>query len=324
MPIDWGLLRRLAGGQADHLTRRQCLAAGMTEAGLKWRVDSRRWERVHEGVFLTKPGRADWHSTSVAALLRVDSGRVAADAALSGRSAAYLWGLEPRPPAPIELVVPLRRSVVAPGGVRVRRSSRWDDLVDDLAYPWRTTVAATVMGVASRGTALDALALVARAVHKELVGTNELRQELRRWTRHRHSRLLTHVLADVDAGAQSGAEVLFIRDVERVHGLPTASRQAPSDARSRRYRDNVYDAQGLVVEVDGRLGHELWSDRVRDGRRDREVLAVDRVSMRVFWADVALTPCRTAVEIAAVLTQRGWSGRPRRCRLRSCEVPRTG
>ena len=294
----------------------------MTEAGLKWRVDSRRWERVHEGVFLTRPGRADWHSTAVAALLRVDSGRAAADAALSGRSAAHLWGLTPRPPAPIELVVPLRRSVMAPEGVRVRRSSRWDDLVDDLAYPWRTTVAATVVAVAGSDGAVDALALVARAVHKELVSTTELRQELRRWTRHRHSRLLSSVLADVDAGAQSGAEILFIRDVERVHGLPAARRQAPSDGRSRRYRDNLYDAQGLVVEVDGRLGHELWSDRVRDGRRDREVLVGDRVTMRVFWSDVALSPCRTAAEIAAVLTHRGWSGRARRCRRRGCELPR--
>lgn len=229
----------------------------MTEAGLKWRVDSRRWIRVHAGVFLTKPGRTDWHGSAVAALLRVDSGGSAADAALSGRSAAHLWGLQPRPPSTLELVVPLRRSVTAPKGLRVTRSSRWDDLVHDLAYPWRTTVAATVVTLVGQSSAVDALALVANAVHKELVSTTELREELRRWTRHRHARLLAPVLGDVEDGAQSGAEVLFIRDVERAHGLPVATRQAPTRSGPRRYRDNLYDAQGVVVEVDGRLGHEL-------------------------------------------------------------------
>jgi hypothetical protein len=135
--------------------------------------------------------------------------------------------------------------------------------------------------------------------------------------------LLTSVLADVADGAQSGAEVLYVRDVERAHGLPVATRQGPSDRGPRRYRDNLYGAEVLVVEVDGRLGHELWSDRVRDGRRDREVLAGDQVTTRVFWSDLALTPCRTAVEVAAVLTRRGWTGRPHRCRKRACEVPRT-
>ena len=292
----------------------------MSESTLKWRVDSRRWERVHEGVFLTKPGRNDWEATAVAALLRVDSGGTAADAAFSGQTAAHLWGLETRAPRRLTMLVPIRRSITAPEGISVRRSTRWDDLVDDVAYPWRTTVAATVVQLAAEQSAVDALATLARAVHKEVVGTGQLRDELGRWRRHRHSALLRTVLSDVDGGAESGAEVLFVRDVEQAHGLPTATRQAPSDWESRRYHDNRYDPFGLMVEVDGRLGHETWADRVRDGRRDRLGLAAEQTTTRVFWSDVALTPCRTAAELAAILARRGWTGRARGCRRRDCAV----
>ncbi|QGN56675.1 hypothetical protein [Nostocoides sp. HKS02] len=248
------------------------------------------------------------------------SGDAAADAALCGRSAAHLWGLERRAPSPVELVVPHRRFVVAPDGVRIRRSRRWDDLVDDRAYPWRTTVAATVLDVAAVSTLTNALALVAKAVHQELVTTAALSQELALRRGHRHGALLRSALQDVDDGGQSGAELLCIRDVERAHGLPRATRQQVSDLGQRRYHDNEYDAYGLIVEVDGRLGHEQWGDRVRDGRRDRQLLATRRATTRVFWQDVAVEPCVTALDIGRILQDRGWAAGPRACRRPDCAL----
>lgn len=320
MPIDWGKLRRLADEQCDLLTRAQCLGAGMSPDAVEWRVRSRRWTRAHEGVFLTKPGRSDWDARAMAALLHALSGGQVADAALGGRSAAYLWGIERTPPALVELVVPERRRVVAPQDVRVRRAFRFDAIVDDRAYPWRTTVAATVLDVGAMGSALDAVSIVARAVQKELITTGEVSQELAARAGHRHSRVLRRALVDVDAGGQSGTEVLYVRDVERAHGLPAATRQAPSDRGSRRYHDHEYLEFGVIVEVDGRLGHEQWADRVRDGRRDRQLLAAERLTTRVFFADVAFEPCRTAAEIGVILAGRGWTGRPRRCRRAGCAV----
>jgi hypothetical protein len=292
----------------------------MSEEALQWRVASRRWTRLHEGVYLTRPGRNDWLVTAMAALLRVSSGALAADAALCGSSAAYLWGLERRPPPVVELVVPERRKVAEPSGAQVRRSTRWDDLVHELAFPWRTTAAATVLELVGRSSATDALAVVARAVQQHVVTESELRQELARHRAHRHRDLLLPALEDAEEGGQSGAELLFIRDVERAHGLPVATRQAPSDAGRRRYHDSEYEPFGLIVEVDGRLGHELWADRVRDGRRDRQLLGLSRATTRVFWVDVAVRPCETAAEIGAILRLRGWTGRPRPCRRRGCAL----
>lgn len=327
MPVDWGRLRTLADEQRDLLTRRQCLGAGMSPAMLDWRVSSGRWARVYESVFQTKPGRDDPATIALAALLRASSGALAADAAFRGRSAGFFWGFERNAPADVDLVVPQRRSVRfgtkekrdGLPRVRIRRSMRWDNLVDDMAYPWRTTRPVTILDLAN-GSEIDALSVVARAVQKEFVTTSELLDELVARGGHKHSRLLRLALLDVEDGAQSGAEVLYVRDVERAHELPPATRQASSSIGSNRLHDNEYPEQGLIVEVDGRLGHEMWSDRVRDGRRDRQLLTGSRVTTRVFFADVALTPCRTAREVAAILHTRGWSGMPRRCRRPGCQV----
>jgi hypothetical protein len=320
MATDWHRLRVLADQQRDLLTRRQCLAAGMGAHAVEWRVSSGRWVAVQHGVYLTRPGRDDWVTRATAALLRCSSGDAAADAALRGRSAAFLWGILPLAPPLIEVVVPQRRQVRTGVGIRVRRSMRWHDLVDERAWPWRTTVAATVLDVGTVGSAVDAVALAARAVQKELVSPAQLRRELRARGGHRHSGVLGLALADVAAGAQSGAEVLYLRDVERAHALPRSVAQSPSDLGRRRWHDHEYTAYRLVVEVDGRLGHEQWSDRVRDGRRDRLLLGEDRTTTRVFWSDVAVTPCETAREIASILAARGWRGTPRPCRRQACAV----
>jgi hypothetical protein len=277
--------------------------------------------RVHDGVFLTKPGRDDWLSRALAALLYAGVGLEPTHAALAGRSALHLWGLERAEPPVVEVVVPETRRVTPAANVRIRRVSRFASVIEPTAEPHRTSVVASVLDVATHGTPLDALSLVARAVQKEMVTARQLRQEIVARGGHRHSKLLKAALADVEEGAESGAEVLYIRDVERAHGLPPATRQARSTGINGNQRhDNRYDKFRLVVEVDGRLGHETWSDRVRDGRRDRGQLAADHVTIRVFFADVAVTPCQTAGDIATVLRARGWKGHPRPCRRATCTV----
>ncbi len=86
--------------------------------------------------------------------------------------------------------------------------------------------------------------------------------------------------------------------------------------------DNLYEAQLLILEVDGRLGHEGWAGRVRDGLRDRAAARHGRLTVRVFWTDVAVAPCDLAVEVGALLNVRGWSGAARPCRRPGCGVRR--
>ena len=121
-------------------------------------------------------------------------------------------------------------------------------------------------------------------------------------------------------------ELRYLRDVERAHSLPRSRRQAPTG--DGRRRDVEYEEFGLVVEIDGRLGHQAWAERQRDGRRDRGAAVNGRLTIRAFWPDLVPTPCALAGDVAAILRTRGWTGQPSRCgatcSLREGSVPLWG
>ena len=75
--------------------------------------------------------------------------------------------------------------------------------------------------------------------------------------------------------------------------------------------DIAYEEQRVLVELDGRLGHD-GEDRVRDGIRDRRSATRAWLTVRAFWNDVAGAPCTLATEVGEVLNQRGWRTGPTR------------
>jgi very-short-patch-repair endonuclease len=88
--------------------------------------------------------------------------------------------------------------------------------------------------------------------------------------------------------------------------------------RGHRYLDNLYEEFGVAVELDGRAAH-LAGDRWRDVHRDNASAGLGIITLRYNWADVTDRACEVAAEIAAVLHQRGWPGRPHPCG-RTCRV----
>lgn len=327
--IDRGALRLAATFQHGLLTRGQCLAAGVTYESVRHAVRSGRWVRLASGVYLTEPGGTGWEVTAAAAQLAVrgvgptdlqrgDGPLTSPPVALFGTAAARAWGMPGAERAPLQLAVPRHTGIRGPAGVRVRRIDDWDRRVDLTSFPWRTTKASTVLDCAADGSADDALAWLARAVQKRLTPMELLERELSARERLRHGALIREALADAKADAHSAAELRYVRDVERPHGLPVAKRQAPSTANGRSAHDNCYDGFDVVIEVDGRLGHEDWDARVKDGRRDRQLGATGRWTSRAFWSDVAVTPCQTAREVAALLRAKGWTGALRACRRPGC------
>jgi hypothetical protein len=74
----------------------------------------------------------------------------------------------------------------------------------------------------------------------------------------------------------------------------------------------VYLAYWLVVELDGRLGHE-GPGRFRDMLRDNDATVDGEATLRYGYGDVAGSPCMVARQVAAVLSSRGWTGVLRRC-----------
>lgn len=304
-------LRAQVSGQAGLIGRGQALAAGIGDEAIRWAVASGRWTAVHPGVYLTTPGRDDWEVRAVAALLFV--GR---PAALAGPSAALAWGLERREPESVHVIVPAGRRASIRDGIDVTRSRRFDERVDDWAWPHRTAVEHTVLDLGMRSPLDRVLAVAARACQRRLTDEGRLAEALAGRPDQTHRALLRECLTDVGTGAESAAEVRYIRDVERAHGLPIALRQ--QHIGSGRRCDNLYEAEQVVLEVDGRLGHDGWAARVRDGIRDRGSARLGRVTVRVFWTDVAVTPCELAAEVGDLLRVRGWRGSVKPCRRRGC------
>lgn len=117
------------------------------------------------------------------------------------------------------------------------------------------------------------------------------------------------LLGEVEEGAESPLELRYLHDVERAHGLPRGVRQHRS-RRGSEVRDILYEEYATIVELDG-VVHALR--RLRDMRRDNAALLQGRISLRYGWPDVTGSPCQVAWQVAALLSARGWNGRPTRC-----------
>ncbi|HET8593941.1 MAG TPA: type IV toxin-antitoxin system AbiEi family antitoxin domain-containing protein [Intrasporangium sp.] len=304
-PVD-RLLRARIAGQSGLVTRAQALRGGYSPAAIRWQVTSGRWVQVHRGVYLTSPGRDDWEVRAVAALLAI--GR---PSALCGPSAGAAWGLTSAPAGDVHVLVPFGRRGVDRPGMTVVRSRRFTERVHPQAWPHRTTAEHTVYDL-SVGQDLDrVVALMAKACQLRIATEATLAAALETRPTQTHHGVVAEVLGLVGDGAESAAEVRYIRDVERSHGLPSGRSQHP--APGQRFRDRTYEKYRLIVEIDGRLGHSPWAGRQKDSRRDRKAATTGRLTVRGTWLDVAAAPCEFADDLGVILRDRGWPGTPVRC-----------
>lgn len=177
------------------------------------------------------------------------------------------------------------------------------------AWPPRTTVEHTAFDLALGHGPDRAIALMAKVCQLRLTTEDQLAAALLSRTTQPHRRVLAEALGLIGEGAESAAEVRYARDVERAHGLPEGTRQAP--APGARFRDSAYEAVAVVVEIGGRLGHVGWRGQQRAGTRDRKATTTGLLTVRGGWMDVAVRPCEFAADLALVFRNRGWTGRPR-------------
>jgi very-short-patch-repair endonuclease len=106
--------------------------------------------------------------------------------------------------------------------------------------------------------------------------------------------------------------VVYLRDVERAHGLSAVVRRQQPSRSHRAVRDVWYTDFGVVVELDGRLGHTELG-RFRDMNRDNLASLDGLLTLRYGAGDLHGRPCSIAGQVARALQRRGWSGLPTRC-----------
>ncbi|HEV2371199.1 MAG TPA: hypothetical protein VGS19_03435 [Streptosporangiaceae bacterium] len=322
-----GQCRELLETQHGVIARWQAAGLGINARAIDAKVQRGGWQVMYRGVYCAFTGDAPRIALLWGAVLRTGP-----DAALSHHSSAELDGLIDKPAPVIHVAVGRHSHVSADGhgpagrspAIVVHRSAQMPGARHPSRLPPRTRVEETTLDLAHGATNVaEATAWLASACSRRLTTATLLRAAIEARPRLRWRKELSDALADVGEGAHSALEWRYVRQVERPHALPRARRQAPSRAGSRmRYLDNRYEKFNVVVELDGQAAHPLearWSDI----HRDNASAAMGLTTLRYGWADVTMRPCLVATEVAVVLRNHGWTGRPRACGPQ-CQVLPTG
>ncbi len=150
-------------------------------------------------------------------------------------------------------------------------------------YPPRTKIDETVLDLTQMAATFDDVCgWVTRALARDLTDEQRLRAAMRARTKLRWRADLQELIVAAAGGDHSVLEFRYHRDVERAHALPESDRQVafttPAGGRGR--RDRVYEAYGVVVELDGRLAHPAENQQKEQrqcGRSGREAVTALRL-----------------------------------------------
>lgn len=312
-----GACQELLELQHGVIARWQAAEAGLNARVIDPQLHNGRWQSLYRGVYATFSGRASRMAVLWAAVLRGGPG-----AALSYDTAAELDRLVDKPSSFIHVTVgPGRQATLslrerqgpAPK-IIFHRCARIEQVRHPARTPPRTRIEETTLDLIELSPNIDqALAWLASACGRRLTTPELLLGSMAARPRLRWRTELICALTDVGGGVHSVLEWHYVRGVERSHGLPRAERQAVSRVGGRtRYLDNHYQEFGVAVELDGQAAHPAEA-RWRDIHRDNASAEAGIVTLRYGWADVMDEPCRVAAEIARVLRNHGWNGRPRPC-----------
>jgi hypothetical protein len=310
----------MARHQAGAFSRIQALSAGCTLATLRAQVDARRWQRAYPGVLVSFTGPLPDETRLWAALLWAGDG-----AALSGQTALAQYGfVTASDDSRVHVSVDHARRVVAPPGIVLTRRRRLDEFVHPVRSPRTLRVDDAALHVASEALQLtQGFAVLADVCQQGLTTPHRLRAALVDLPKLTSRKALWSVLDDIASGTHSFLEMSYQRDVEHAHRLPVPHRQcAGLSLGGRVWRDAEYDEFGVILELDGRLGHNAFEDRARDRRRDAIAAATGKLTLRSGYPEVVDRACETAALVACVLRNRGWSRWPIHCgdRCRLSEV----
>jgi len=306
--VDGATIRGLLEQQDGVIARWQILAAGGRDSDIARLVRRRLFARVHDGVYVNHTGPLTTGQRRWAAVLHFWPAALCHESALGGPS----W---PRAVDDVvHVAIDSKRRVGQVPGVVVHRMRSFEVVALMNLSPPRVRIEQAVLDVASGARfARQAVGVLADAVQSRRTTAARLLAHLDELPRLPRRRLLAELLADVTTGTYSVLERIYLRDVERPHALPAADRQRRVGAGQKAAcREVEYPEQRLVVELDGRLGHEWSADRWADLDRDVSAAVDRRLTIRLGYGQVA-EPCRVAQALVSILLARGWAGPARAC-----------
>lgn len=294
----WPQVASLAARQHGAVSRRQLLGLGLSGRQIDGAAKAGRLHRVHRGVFAVGHPRLSELGRWSAAVLACGSG-----AGLGYRSAAVLWALRASSAPTIELVVP-RNSRSVRTGVLVHRHP--DLASDELTVHHGivvTSVARTLLDLASVVSADQLRRAIGQAETLELFDLRAVTPLLDRRPRHRGARPLAAALESwTDLPRTRSALEEQFPELCRRHGLPTPLMNSTVDGIE---VDALFPDHGVAVELDGRRFHAGRTQWENDHERRARLVAAGWTLLAFTYRQVTADDGRFVAEtLGAVLRRR--------------------
>ncbi len=291
------VIASLAGAQHGIVARSQLLDAGIDRKAIEVRLKRNRLHRLHAGVYAVGHPVIGTRGRWSAAVLAGGQ-----DAVLSHRAAGQLWELLPWTTLFVEVTRP--RSSRGRSRIKFHRATVPADertVVDGIPV---TSMPRTILDL---GSVLDRR-LLERAINEaEVLGLTDPLSVPDLLVRHRGRRgpaVLRAIFGDREASRGVTAntfEALFAGLVDE-YALPTPRFNAELAIRGRFFKvDAMWEAQKVIVELDGRAAHGTQSAFENDRQRDRLLLLAGWRIVRITWLQLRDTPEVIAADLRELL-----------------------
>lgn len=267
----------ILGRQHRVIHREQLLAIPLSPNQIAYRLRVGRLHIVHPGVYAVGGENLGREGRLVAATLWAGRGAVA-----SHRSAAAVWGILP-PGDRIHVTTPERRDP-RPGLTLHQRRLPSDEVTIEDGIPV-TTVARTLLDIAATEGRRAFDRALRQADYLQLADATPLLDLIARYPGGRGTAVVRAALEARRSSGHTESE-LENRFVEFIaaRGIELPRLNASLEVQGRWVRvDCLWEAERVIVELDGRRAHEGQERREADAERDLLLGTVGYVVVRVTW-----------------------------------------
>jgi predicted transcriptional regulator of viral defense system len=286
----------LAARQHDVVGRCQLVALGVSHDSIKYRLAAGRLRRVYRGVYTVCHGDLSSDGRAMAGALLAG-----ADAELSHRSGAHLWGMLRSGPGRIEVTVPRERRRCR--ALRYHYGAIEPDEVTTLRGIPVTTVSRTIFDLASVEAPVRVKAAMAEAEVLRLTDRLSLADLLERYPHRRGAAVVREILsaAGPPPRTRGELELAFLEFLVAV-GLPVPETNVWLQVGEHWIEaDCVWRAQKVIAELDSHSIHGTPTAFERDRARDRRLAARRWHPIRVTWRHIHHEQAELAEDLNTLL-----------------------
>jgi hypothetical protein len=281
------------------LTRGPFTVAQARRAGLsRWHLEGKSWRRVGPRIYA-------WVGLVDTPILKLEAAHLSMPpgAAFSGRTAAWLHGLDVSPCEPIEMILPSAADGLGRNGVLVHRVAL-DDSEVEVKRGFRTTsLLRTIFDFSWKLSLVEAVVIADMALHAGMVRHAELTEWIECRAGVKGVKSARRVLELADPASESPMETR-LRLLLVLGGLPRPEAQVRLHDDQGRFLgrpDLFYPDHRLGLEYDGTTHRTSLAD---DNRRQNRLLAAGIRLLRFTAGDLLNSPEAVVTQVRGMLSTR--------------------